>query len=514
MPWRNSRFTPTRLAGVVALAISIAPAAVAAADSPCRPPDDLEHAVRIDASTGEIHPKDSTYFPLGTQVSLVFHGRNPFRFDYEYLISATDLEAGVVADGLQLLGLSLDPKSAEKSEAPDTAPADATAPGARDLDCNDYTGELSEACTKTAAAAKAVTDALEESRRAAEEYGKGQEKIAAFENEVGGRMSPELCTEVTTAFPGQIQTLGFLADAPKVTGEAFAELEEGERLRIEAKALLDGVVCAGLAPDCSGRTGQDLEDCRANRDATIGECEQAKAAIGRGIEEVEQAHAAASETLGAWKGEIEKLASGYEELLERYRAIQADHEAFVDVHSLGRKRKPTRYAVEIRRTRLDGGKKTEEIEVGEIDVGRSRFSISGGLGVSFATEREFGRQSGLLDDGEVDDVFAVTSRSEEELGLVVQLNARLNSSEAWAFHWSLGTGAGAGEDDLSFFTGPSFAWVDDQLFFTLAYHQRSVRELAGGFAVGDAIPEAVKDPLPLREEDEAALLFTVTYRFK
>jgi hypothetical protein len=219
------------------------------------------------------------------------------------------------------------------------------------------------------------------------------------------------------------------------------------------------------------------------------------------------------------KTELEKLEKQEPELKKARKNIDdvlASPDAFVERRQLPAFDRPARYDLKLTRDPLGDGD-TKTAELGSVRIGKNRFSVSAGLGISFIEEETFGRQQAPGEDGDPVSTFAVTERSSEHLAGVFQLNARLVSwgkNNQAGFHWSLGAEISSddGSTELSLYTGPTFGFLDDSLFFTLAFHQRSVEELSG-FEVGDPIPMEVMDPLPTTKEDKGGLLFTVTYRF-
>lgn len=509
----------------VAALIAVTPLATAlgaplpgSATSPATPVCEVQaepNTVRIDAETGRFHPEDDVYYPLGTQVTLVFYNRNPFRYSYEYVITETNLEADVIKDGLKLLGFPKPDDQAEPQGAPPPAPEDAK--------CKQG-GKLQEACKAEKEAGRMFQSARNELSNAKNKYAKAKARVDAFERKAGGKMDSRLCQDLTADLPARISDLKVLVETSNKAKAILSKIEVAEHHRNQAEKLRLQVDCSRHAQsdDCSKLSdAQAIKKCKETNEANKKDCETDKLNIENGLKNLKSNLAPLSSEANQWKQETSAAAAAYNTLLGRYKEIEESNNAFVDRRNLARRRSPTRYKITIQPTHLADTSKTDEISVGEIDIGKSRFSISAGLGISFVTDREFGRQSGLVATGEntqsVSDVFAVTSESSEDVGFVFQLNGRLGGGKKWGFHWSLGSGAGiSGQEDseLSFFTGPSVSFIDDQLFFTFAYHERTTKELGNGFAVDQPIPEEVQDPLPLREVDEGALLFTVTYRFK
>ena len=96
------------------------------------------------------------------------------------------------------------------------------------------------------------------------------------------------------------------------------------------------------------------------------------------------------------------------------------------------------------------------------------------------------------------------------------MNARIGSlgkKSEWG--WSLGAAVTQGDHEAKFglFTGPFFS-IGRRLFVTAAYHLSEETRLAGGFNIGDEVPDDLQGDIPTSTKDTGALLITFTFAYQ
>lgn len=453
-----------------------------------------ERIVRIDANTFKLNPADRIFFDRGTPIELVVHNKNPFINEYELEIEAVELELETIRSFLGQVGLL--PGSLDDEEAGDDGE-----------DAGD--AALADGGCQLEGFKATVRQIVDLRRQAITKYNETMQglrlanaKIQAHAKFVGNAKKP---------ITGERQCRAICKEA----GTVAAGLEEAMKLNALRKSLseLQSLLTqmTGLREVLRFRaeampTGSQEEKDRKK------DCTDEVAFLGDHVDKTKEQATKADEDVGELVKNVPALASQRKGVLD----VLQNPEAFVDRIPLSARPKATRYDLKLTCKPLGDGKERTE-NLGTIQVGRNRFSITAGLGISFIEEEAFGRQSAPGDDGSTVSRFAVTETSSEHLAGVFQLNARLGSlskSKRVGIAWSLGAGI-AGDDgttEVSLYTGPSLSFLDDKLFFTLAFHQRDVEELAG-FALGDLVPDDLEGELPTVKKKDDGVLLTITYRF-
>lgn len=485
-----------RRISVLVVACAFATPLMAKDDPRCVVPQG-DTIVQIDANTGALFGKSE--FPQDTQVKLVLYNKNPFKYDYQWQVVSKNLEQTIINDALRLF-LGRLPTDEETAPAPTPPPPQGIAAAA--VSCLDMPGALSLAC-------KMIEEA--ENQKGALDQGlKGAKKQLADAKKTYDDFVKLVAKDITTTSEcnivvGKTQTIGSVLELLlKLDGLPAFEKQVGEQQKnlTTALGILNAVDCDGFVSEearniCKEETSTKPISLRSRAEGAKTDLDQL------------------SREITTEKGKYTQDKDSFTKLGRRVLEILDSPQAFVETHPLPSRSAPTLHSITLITTRRSTGAKTA-LEVGDITVGRSHFSISAGFGFSLIEESTFGRQSGLDDNGMVKPVFAITDTSDVKIGGVVQLNALLAGNEDWGFHWSLGTGVGIGDGDaeLSFFTGPSFSLIDHQLFFTLAYHQRTVKALSDDFKVGNVIPDGLEDSLPTTTLDDEGLLVTITYKIR
>jgi hypothetical protein len=479
-------------------------------DTKCMPPTGKEKlknsSVKIDANSGRVLENGKTHFPADTQIQLVIVNQNPYKYTYRYEIEEREIETAVILDALQRLNLFLGtvpppPANANAATPPPAAAAD-QAPACTSMDGLFDTARASQA--QLLAAAQAVEQAAGQQKKRVEDFDAFTQAVDTTPNAV------ESCKDLCAAGEAVLPKLdAFLKREDKKALQDFKDAQLAVTKATDLLAAEVKIASASLPTEperqsCAKRLNEYREEARSLLDLA----------------------AASQKTFEENVKKIDALEKDVKAMREVVKEVHDSDESFMYVTFLEARPEPTEFELTIFRT--ERGKKQEKKVTVKIRAGRSRFSISAGIGLSFVEQQSFGRQQALvptttMDDGsvvtgtELGEIFAVTQRSGESLVGVFQLNGLIKSWRGLSFGWALGATVGEGEDkasNLGYFTGPTFAAIGDQLFFTLAYHQREVSELGGGFKAGDPIPEGFMGDLPLTTDGKGGLLFTVTYRFR
>ena len=158
----------------------------------------------------------------------------------------------------------------------------------------------------------------------------------------------------------------------------------------------------------------------------------------------------------------------------------------------------------------------------QITVGEAHLSISAGIGFSNIRERSIVRQASAGDTaGTTVSRFGYDKNSQFRPSAVVQLNGHL-----WSVKNLLGTGPGsvalsaglvvsnrADNTELEYLAGPSLL-PEEPCFVTAAFHAARVPQLAGGFKIGDKVPDGLQDPLPLQKNFRPGFILSITFKVR
>lgn len=177
----------------------------------------------------------------------------------------------------------------------------------------------------------------------------------------------------------------------------------------------------------------------------------------------------------------------------------------------------------VKQDRLAAEATTTEQELITV-VCSSPFSVSGGFGFSTINEREFvfvQSTKPVTENGQttqqVIQRFGFKNNSSFRPIPLLLLNTRIYEwSDTTALHLSGGAGVdiktGEAGTDVEFIVGPSISFKRS-LFLTAGLHVGRVPKLAGGFAVGDEVPEGVDEP-PVEKAWKPGFIFALTYKLR
>lgn len=157
----------------------------------------------------------------------------------------------------------------------------------------------------------------------------------------------------------------------------------------------------------------------------------------------------------------------------------------------------------------------------------SPFSVSGGFGFSSVNEREFvfvQSTKPVTTDGtttqQVINRFGFKNNSSFRPIPMVLINTRIREWDKWEDTFALHLSAGAGVDiktgeagsDVEFIVGPSVSFKRS-LFVTAGFHVGRVPKLAGGFQLGEEVPEGIDAP-PVEKAWKTGFIVGITFKLR
>ena len=153
------------------------------------------------------------------------------------------------------------------------------------------------------------------------------------------------------------------------------------------------------------------------------------------------------------------------------------------------------------------------------------LAITGGMSLSGIDEGDIGFVQSLEDvdpndpdaERELENEFGFKNRSDEQVNPLLLLNTRLGrfgKARGWALHATAGTVFDLDSPDknveIGYLLGVSVS-IRDSIFLTAGGVASRVPKLAGGFEIGDPVPEGVSEA-PLEREWETDWIVAVSYK--
>lgn len=154
----------------------------------------------------------------------------------------------------------------------------------------------------------------------------------------------------------------------------------------------------------------------------------------------------------------------------------------------------------------------------------SPFSVSGGFGFSTVNEREFvfvPSTKTVTENGQptqkVINRFGFKNNSSFRPIPLLLLNTRVyEPNDTLAVHLSAGAGVdiktGEAGSDVEFIVGPSVSFKRS-MFVTTGLHVGRVPKLAGGFELGQEVPEGIDQP-PVEKAWKSGFIVTITFKLR
>jgi hypothetical protein len=449
--------------------------------------------VEIDANTGEVL-SGATSFSDHEKVQVVVVRRNPFKYAYRTQVKASPLDTALVGFFLNLIpGANLFnfpglPSAPAMPQAIGPQPA---APPPPPPHCNGGSERLNELTRSR--------DQLETEYGLAKiEAGKTQAAHEGFLKFVADTDKENLgdvaaCEAICRDAEGVVQNLATLTDT-----KALQERLEG--LTASAEALGKQVdAFRALFPNCGF-------DARLNE--ISGKAVVVKVAAQGNLEKLEA---------------LKKAKPAIENMGKIINRALADDNAVSEQHFPYTQGDPTSVKVTLFRKNLREDN-AQEKEVGQVDltVGRSRFSLSGGVGFSTIEDVTIVNQGGK---------FAEENESDLRPSLTLMLNAQLgrfwkkddrekNADErprATRTSWGISTGlvltSRNNSTEAEFIAGPNLGLLDDRFVIVLGYHAARVASLGGGYKIGEDIPDDVTT-IPVDRDWKSGAMLAFTYKIR
>ena len=466
-------------------------------DEWCKTPAADEHTVSVDANTGEV--LGSAEFAEGAKIRVLVINKNPFRYEYRVTTRNVPLEVGTSRGFFELVGISF-----AAPPLPGLTPDLAGPPGGVSHPCTPlelaglaaYETQLA----KVTGLAADLTAEVQEAQKTIDDYNAFFKKT-----NVDGGLAPQECSKIcqdAAALLVRLKKLPKPAEKHRQLGEA-----------ISAAATANAALVSSLPAAHDSR-----QACLNSLQAESKRLTNAKASLDL-IKPTVDAFTKAEPSLEAMRKTIEA-------------ALSSSQSPFFTVFYPQTSGGAREITVNVHRKDLRVPDAKEASVEAKITTGRSRITVSGGIGFSTIEDvtviRQRGPDSEDFDDDEntteIVEKFAEENNSTLRPSVVAMLNANIGESFRFPgtltpsfFSWSLGivlTNRTGGSTETEYVTGPSLGFLDNNLVFTIGYHAARVGHLSGGYNVGDVIPADLRDPLPVERDWEGGAMFGVTYRFR
>lgn len=468
---------------------------VARAQSPghCGEPplsERIANFVIVDANSGR-PLEGSTRFLEGDRVQVIVRNKNPYKYTYRFDATASPLPATIVSDFLGILGPIF------KDKLP---PYHQTARFTLDEITTSYVGGGTPCSSDNMKPAAAQMEAF-------------QGKIDEIKREY------ERQKDLLDGYIRQYDAFLLATDADRINCDSASE--NATRLLPTLDELIH-ISSSRERLEALRRTTHDL-DRLSNAifkaiDQAPQECKDyVKLQVDAQRREVE-AHVA---MIDGYLKDLTERRQQFEDLARIIYGAQSSG-SFTEVLYPYTDGKPSAIQVDLYRRNIRA-KDAQETRVGsvQLSIGESRtFSVSAGFGFSTLRDVSYIRQKGLVADT-LGTVFGYKSNSAFLPSTLVCLNFH-------AGHWSwfgekdMSAGLSLGyvlgsnflQGDGQYVLGLTLGAVNDNLLLTFAGHAARVDQLSGGFKVGDPIPAALADPLPLQRDYKLGFMFAVTGRIR
>lgn len=221
-----------------------------------------------------------------------------------------------------------------------------------------------------------------------------------------------------------------------------------------------------------------------------------------------------------------KVLQLWKEILTAAKAQGSDYFVFPDVEfncSFAFDQNKETVVTLVKQDRLDPATTASEQELITV-ICSSPFSVSAGFGFSSINEQEFvfvPSTKTVTENGQTTEKvisrFGFKNNSSFRPIPLVLLNTRFYEfNDDWALHFSAGAGVdiktGEAGSDVEFIVGPSVSFRRS-MFITGGLHVGRVPKLAGGFVLGEEVPEGIDQP-PVEKAWKNAFILTFTYKIR
>lgn len=463
-----------------------------------------EARVEIDANTGAI-AHGSTRFPEGTNVHVIIVNKNPFKYSYRVTHVSALLEPAIAAAFLGLVP-DLAPALQQLRAATGVAPAADACTG----DERTLVEEVSKAAAALDAVLKPAQEGLKPRQAASERYNafvtataNDSAFVAANDSELSTVC--RLC-EDAKAVLDSLDRLIDLDDLPK----------QAERVKAAANALETTI--AEFNAKAKDKT------CKANMEEALRrhqETLRTGQAVAKAIED------------------LQKNKASFEQMKKIITAALAQEYPINQPFSPQTLGGPTGITVTIFRTNLrEADAKEQQVAAVFIQVGESRLSLSGGVGYSTVDDVRIGRVAANVPGAEgkptLGNRFGFVSKSGGKPVVLTALNGHFDvpygkDRRVLKLAGTAGVvfrNAEAAGQQVEFILGGAWRFAGNNLFLTAGVHYARVEELAGPgddaaadvkngfFKIGDPVPAALTDPLPVRKDWKPGFIAALTFRLR
>lgn len=497
-------FTKSSIAITVVITLML-PALAFAQAAPCMvaPPAAGIERIRIDARNGQVLEGEPRY-KRTSRVEVVLENKNPFRFTYT--LDATEVKIG--EPGLAAFLPFIAPFTLDA--APATPAGGETPPSNNAADAAEAAA-LAQKCPVAAA----LRERHEELRTDRE--------------------------QLDTALATAASNLKVLSDAytnAKITlDNATATCQS---LHSTATAILARLnTLSGIDLDALTKAIDELEDkaetqtaelraYRTRKDARA-DCPSISAPDLAAM--ADRAELLSDAVIDKLRANIAKLQTS-KQTLETARAsiktiLDAGALPFTQVLLLGPYDDATRVTLKLDRKENKADAQVATLSQTKIDFGGPAFfTLGGGLAASSINRVQYERVQGFAVDPETnevgDELTNIVGEKENSSARVTPLlilHGRLGQFSPGGFPFSVQASLGVSAKvdnlgvDVEYLAGPSFGFLDNQLFVTVGAYGGRVQELQGGLKVGHAVPEELTE-IPVRKDLVWRLGFAVTYKLR
>ena len=219
-------------------------------------------------------------------------------------------------------------------------------------------------------------------------------------------------------------------------------------------------------------------------------------------------------------GKFEESKKHFKALKVVLEEVAEDPESFNETVHVPQSNQPTNTTLAVFRTDWrDPNKKEETVVIVDIDSGEVPLSLSAGIGFSTINDVEIIRQTSLGDDMTTVNTFGFKSNSSFKPSGVSILNGHLfelgtKRPVTVGASGGLVVSSRGGNNQLEYILGPSLGFQNNLIWMTFGFHAARVPQLAGGFSIGDRVPQGLQDPLPVQRNFKLGFMYALTFKVR
>jgi hypothetical protein len=465
----------SRLGAAIALAIVAGYADALDCKKACAAPaGQLDAHATLDANTGRLID-GAAVFPVGTRVQVTIVNKNPFKYAYRLQVTTEPLSSAIISEFLgSIPGFK------------DLLPGRRAAPPGFAHVCSGAPKEYTDLFASISSTGTAANEAFQKSA----DY---PDKFNAFKSlaDVDVVSAPDQCEKMCSA-----------------AVDLFARRSAFDPATVD-KAV-DGF---GSEIAANQDALAKLQNPDANKTCLAALKEAQKAAEAR--------KAQADKTATQIKQKLTENQGPYRQMDRILEASIESADPFVESKFPVPSDDATAIRVDLFRRNLWIADAAETpVASVTLTVGRSRFSISGGIGVSSIPNVRYGRQPLVTGSGTTTTIstqIGYLEHSDFSAGLLVALNGMIASWKdvSWGVTTAVMVTNRNGEASVEYILAPlTLGFLKDQVFFTAGLHFAKVQELANGFSIGQEVPSGLQDPIPTTSRWKTGVIGALTYRIR